>query len=89
MPRYYFDIREGPPTIVTGVAIAADSTLLPRRRLRTFRFLRRGQPLDLNKLDSMRVAIAQVEQSADVTFGYEGQSMVFKMNKAAADSTKR
>ena len=30
-----FDIREGPPTIVTGVAIAADSTLLPRRRLRT------------------------------------------------------
>lgn len=52
-----FDIREGPPTIVTGVAIAADSTLLPRRRLRQFRFLRRGQPLDLNKLDSMRVAL--------------------------------
>jgi ferric-dicitrate binding protein FerR (iron transport regulator) len=40
-------------------------------------------------LDSMRVAIAQVEQSADVTFGYEGQSMVFKMKKAAADSAKR
>ena len=52
-----FDIREGPPIIVTGVAISADSTLLPRRRLRQFRFLRRGQPLDLNKLDSMRVAL--------------------------------
>jgi len=52
-----FDIREGPPTLVTGVAIAADSTLLPRRRLRTFRYLRRGQPLDMNKLDSMRVAL--------------------------------
>jgi outer membrane protein assembly factor BamA len=52
-----FNIREGPPTLVTGVAIAADSTLLTRRRIRQFRFLRRGQPLDLNKLDSMRVAI--------------------------------
>ena len=52
-----FDIREGPPTVVTGVQIVADSTLLPRRRVRQFRFLRRGQPLDLNKVDSMRVAI--------------------------------
>ncbi|MFL5620725.1 MAG: outer membrane protein assembly factor [Gemmatimonadaceae bacterium] len=52
-----FNIREGPPTLVTGVAIEADTTLLTRRRIRTFRFLRRGQPLDLNKLDSMRVAI--------------------------------
>ena len=52
-----FDIREGPPTIVSGFAIIADSTLLPRSRIRTFRYLRRGQPLDLNKVDSMRVAI--------------------------------
>jgi outer membrane protein assembly factor BamA len=52
-----FDIREGPPTLVTGFAIVADSTLLPRSRIRTFRYLRRGQPLDLNKVDSMRVAI--------------------------------
>jgi outer membrane protein insertion porin family len=52
-----FDIREGPPTLVTSVRIEADSTLLPRRRVRQFRFVRRGQPLDLNKLDSMRVAI--------------------------------
>jgi outer membrane protein assembly factor BamA len=52
-----FDIREGPPTVVTAFRIVADSTLLPRRRVRQFRFLRRGQPLDLNKVDSMRVAI--------------------------------
>ena len=53
-----FDIREGPPTLVTGVAIAADSTLLPRDgACGSSRFLRRGQPLDLFKLDSMRVAL--------------------------------
>jgi ferric-dicitrate binding protein FerR (iron transport regulator) len=33
-------------------------------------------------LDSLRVAIAQVENSADVTFGYEGQTMVFRTKKA-------
>ena len=37
-------------------------------------------------LDSLRVAIAQVEQSAGVSFGYEGQTMVFKTR---ADSTKK
>jgi ferric-dicitrate binding protein FerR (iron transport regulator) len=40
-------------------------------------------------LDSLRVAIAQVEKSADMTFGYEGQAMVFRMKKAAADSAKK
>jgi len=40
-------------------------------------------------LDSLRVAIAQVEKSADVKFGYEGQTMVFKTNKTAADSAKK
>lgn len=35
-------------------------------------------------LDSSRVAIAQVEKSADVTFGYEGQTMVFKVKDAGA-----
>jgi ferric-dicitrate binding protein FerR (iron transport regulator) len=35
-------------------------------------------------LDSMRAAIAQVENSADVTFGYEGQVMVFRTR----DTTK-
>jgi ferric-dicitrate binding protein FerR (iron transport regulator) len=40
-------------------------------------------------LDSLRVAIAQVERTADVQFGYEGQTMVFRMKKAGADSTKK
>jgi ferric-dicitrate binding protein FerR (iron transport regulator) len=40
-------------------------------------------------LDSLRVAIAQVEKSANMTFGYEGQAMVFRMKKTAADSAKK
>ena len=40
-------------------------------------------------LDSLRSAIAQVERSADVTFGYEGQTMVFRTKKAGADSAKK
>ena len=42
-------------------------------------------------LDSMRVAIAQVEKSADVTFGYEGQSqaMVFRMNTVPGTPNKK
>ena len=52
-----FDIREGPPTLVTDVDVVADSGLLRRRRLRQLSFLRQGQPLDLMKLDSMRVGI--------------------------------
>ena len=40
-------------------------------------------------LDSLRSAIAQVEKTADVTFAYEGQTMVFRMKKAGADSTKK
>jgi ferric-dicitrate binding protein FerR (iron transport regulator) len=40
-------------------------------------------------LDSLRSAIAQVEQSADVQFGYEGQTMVFRTKKTGADSTKK
>ena len=40
-------------------------------------------------LDSLRVAIAQVERSADVQFGYEGQTMVFRTKKAGADTTKK
>lgn len=52
-----FDIREGPPTLVTGVRVEVDSTLLPRQKVRQFRYLRRGEPLNLIELDSMRVAI--------------------------------
>ena len=40
-------------------------------------------------LDSLRVAIAQVERSAGVTFGYEGQTMVFKTPKPVVDSVRK
>lgn len=40
-------------------------------------------------LDSLRVAIGQVEKSADVAFGYEGQTMVFRSNKAPEEKNKR
>ena len=52
-----FDIREGPPTMVTDVNIVADSGLLTRRRRRQLSYLRRGNPLDLIRLDSMRVGL--------------------------------
>ena len=39
-------------------------------------------------LDSMRVAIAQVEQSAGVTFGYEGSTMVFRTKADSAAKKK-
>lgn len=35
-------------------------------------------------LDSMRLAISQVEQSAGVVFGYEGQTMVFRAKQEPA-----
>lgn len=38
--------------------------------------------------DSMRVAIAQVETSANVTFGYEGSVAVFRANEAKPGKTK-
>jgi DNA-directed RNA polymerase specialized sigma24 family protein len=42
-------------------------------------------------MDSMRVAIAQVEKSADVTFGYEGQNqtMVFRANTVPGVPNKK
>lgn len=39
-------------------------------------------------LDSMRVAISQVESSADVEFGWEGQTMVFRTKKAPAGKAR-
>ena len=50
-----FDIVEGPPTLVTDVAVSYDSTLLSRRTVRTLTKLRVGEPLNLFQLDSTRV----------------------------------
>jgi ferric-dicitrate binding protein FerR (iron transport regulator) len=38
-------------------------------------------------LDSMRAAIAQIENSANVTFGYEAQTMVFRAKDDSASKT--
>ena len=50
-----FTIVEGPPTLVTDVAVQSDSTLIPRKRIESLTALKAGQPLDLLKLDSTRV----------------------------------
>lgn len=39
-------------------------------------------------LDSLRVAIAQAEKSAGVTFGYEGQTMLFRVPKTDSAAKK-
>jgi outer membrane protein assembly factor BamA len=50
-----FDVLEGPPTLVTDVSVASDTSLFRPRRLRRLTLLKIGQPLDLLKVDSMRV----------------------------------
>ena len=50
-----FRIVEGPPTIVTDVAVRYDSTLIPPKRAAELTVLKAGMPLDLEKLDSTHV----------------------------------
>ena len=53
-----FAVVEHEPTLVRKVQIDYDSTLLRERRIQKLTLLKAGQPLDLVKLDSMRVAFA-------------------------------
>ncbi len=50
-----FDVVEGPPTTVSEVTVSYDSTLIPQRRVRARTLVRRGEPLDLLRMDSTRV----------------------------------
>lgn len=50
-----FDVVEGPPTVVTDVTVAYDSTLLSPRKVRSLTLLEKGEPLDQFQLDSTRV----------------------------------
>lgn len=50
-----FDIVEGPPIVVTDVAVTYDSTMLRPRRVRRLTSLHVGEPLDLFQMDSMRM----------------------------------
>jgi outer membrane protein assembly factor BamA len=51
-----FDINTGPPTVVTALRIDYDSTLISARRSRKLTMLKKGEPLNLLTLDSMRLA---------------------------------
>jgi outer membrane protein insertion porin family len=52
--RVVFDIREGPPTVITSLRVEYDSTLMTTRRVRRLSILRAGDPLNLVVLDTMR-----------------------------------
>jgi outer membrane protein assembly factor BamA len=53
--RVVFDIREGPPTVISALRVEYDSTLLDDRRVRKLSILRAGDPLNLVVLDTMRL----------------------------------
>ncbi len=52
-----FNIVEGPPTIVSDVAIVYDSTLLTTRRVQQLNQVQVGRPLDLFEMDSTRIQL--------------------------------
>ncbi len=53
--RVTFDIREGPPTVVTDVSVAYDSTLLSPKKVRQLTQVETGRPYDLFEMDSTRI----------------------------------
>jgi outer membrane protein insertion porin family len=53
--RVTFDIREGPPTVISALRVEYDSTLLDERRVQKLSILRAGDPLNLVVLDTMRM----------------------------------
>lgn len=53
-----FDITEHEPTVVRKIQIDYDSVVLREKRVRKMTLLKAGDPLDLVKLDSMRIAFA-------------------------------
>jgi outer membrane protein insertion porin family/translocation and assembly module TamA len=53
-----FNIVEHEPTIVRKIEIAFDSVVLRESRVRRITLLKAGDPFDLVKLDSMRIAFA-------------------------------
>jgi outer membrane protein assembly factor BamA len=52
-----FDIREGPPTMVTSVEVVRDTGVLSQRAVQRLTYLQPGTPLNLIELDSMRVGL--------------------------------
>ncbi|MEP6990522.1 MAG: BamA/TamA family outer membrane protein [bacterium] len=50
-----FNIVEGPPTVVTDMHVAYDSTLFTPKQVRRLTLVETGRPLDLFELDSTRI----------------------------------
>jgi outer membrane protein assembly factor BamA len=60
-----FTIHENEPTVIRSLAITADSNLVSgRARGRIFGMLREKDPLDLVRIDSMRVALQRIAWNA-------------------------
>jgi outer membrane protein assembly factor BamA len=53
-----FNVTEGAPTLVRRLVVDFDSTLFTQKRIKKLQLLKAGQPLDMVKLDSMRVLYA-------------------------------
>ena len=53
--KVVFDIREGPPTVISSLRVEYDSTLLSDRKVKRMMILRAGDPLNLVVLDTMRL----------------------------------
>ena len=53
--RVVFDIREGPPTVISALRVNYDSTLIDQERVEKLAILRAGDPLNLVVLDTMRL----------------------------------
>lgn len=52
-----FMVDEGPPTIVSDVSVTQAAPVLPNRAIERRTLLKRGDPLNMIKLDSMRVRL--------------------------------
>ncbi|CAN5843788.1 BamA/TamA family outer membrane protein [soil metagenome] len=55
-----FTVEEGPPTVVAAARVEQTRTILNERQLRPLPIPREGSPLDLFRLDSARVELAQM-----------------------------
>jgi outer membrane protein assembly factor BamA len=53
--KVVFNINEGPPTRISSLRVAYDSTVLDERRVKKLSILRAGDPLNLVVLDTMRL----------------------------------
>jgi outer membrane protein assembly factor BamA len=80
-----FDVQEGPPTLVRRIQVTYDSLLLSDRRIRKMTRLHAGEPLDLVKLDSMRLSFANEMWSLGHSDATVDTSVVVDQQRRLAD----